>query len=192
MKNERIEHILDETGARLRGHFLLTSGLHSHTYLQCARVMQYPDHTEALAQALAQAFADMSIDLVVGPALGGVILAYEVARALRVRNLFAEREQGKMQLRRGFTVTPGENILVTEDVVTTGGSVKEVIALLEDMGAHVVGVGSIIDRSGGQVAFGRPFRALLTLQVEAFTPDKCPQCAQNIPVVKPGSRLIQN
>jgi orotate phosphoribosyltransferase len=181
--------IFAETGVLLQGHFLLTSGKHSPHYLQCARVLQYPHHAAALCADLAAQFSHSRPELCVGPALGGVIMAYETARNLGVRGLFAEREKdGSMALRRGFTIDQGERVLVLEDVVTTGGSVMEVINLVRQMGANVVGVGAVVDRSSGKADFGVPFKALISLEAEAFSPEECPLCRQGIPAVKPGSK----
>ena len=174
----------------LEGHFLLTSGRHSDKYMQCAKLFQYPDVSEKICAQLAEQFSDMKIDLVVGPAIGGIIMAYEMARQLGVKNIFAERENGKMTLRRGFSVEKGTRVLVTEDVVTTGGSVKEVIALLTEMGAEVVGVGSVVDRSAGKVDFGVPFRAVLSMEVRSYEADECPICKTGMPLVKPGSGTL--
>ncbi len=191
MTREEIIAVFKEKEVMLEGHFLLTSGRHSDKYMQCAKLFQYPEVSELICKQLAEQFADRKIDLVVGPAIGGIIMAYEVSRQLGVKNIFAERENGKMTLRRGFTVEPGTKILVTEDVVTTGGSVKEVIALLKDLGAEVVGVGSVVDRSAGAVDFGVPFRAVLSMEVKSYGPDECPICkAGETPLVKPGSRAL--
>ena len=172
----------------LEGHFLLTSGRHSDKYMQCAKLFQNAEISEKFAKELASKFD--GIDLVVGPAIGGIILAYEVSRQLGVPNIFAERENGAMKLRRGFSVDKGDRVLVVEDVVTTGGSVKEVIELLQNMDAIVAGVGSIVDRSNGQVNFGVPFKAVLSMEVVSYPPDDCPMCKSGIPAVKPGSRNI--
>lgn len=191
MTREEIIAVFKEKEVMLEGHFLLTSGRHSDKYMQCAKLFQYPDVSEMICRQLAEQFADMQIDLVVGPAIGGIIMAYEMARQLGVKNIFAERENGKMTLRRGFHVEAGTRVLVTEDVVTTGGSVKEVIALLKDMGAQVVGVGSVVDRSAGGVDFGVPFRAVLSMEVKSYEADECPICkAGEKPLVKPGSRKL--
>lgn len=189
MNEERVLEIFANTGVLLEGHFILTSGRHSGRYLQCARVFQYPDYAEELCRALADRVSGQTVDLCIGPALGGVVIAYETARSLGVRGLFAERDKdGVMALRRGFEIRPGERVLVLEDVVTTGGSVKEVISLVRGMGGEVVGVGSIVERSGGTADFGVPFSALIRLAVESYEPDNCPLCAKGIPAVKPGSR----
>jgi len=189
LSEQRIMELLTQTGVLLEGHFLLTSGRHSGRYLQCARVLQHPDYAAELCGKLAGFFTEEKIALCVGPALGGVVVAYEVARALGVRGFFAERDQnGLMALRRGFTVSRGERALVLEDVVTTGGSVREVLELITTLGAVAVGVGSIVDRSGGQAAFGVPFHSLIRLEVETYDPADCPLCRQGLTAVKPGSR----
>jgi orotate phosphoribosyltransferase len=185
---KEVLELFEKSGALLKGHFKLSSGLHSEKYLQCALVLQYPDISEKLSEALAGNFSKEKIDVVIGPALGGVTLAYEVARAIGVRGLFTERQDGKMVLRRGFSISKGEKVLVVEDVVTTGGSTKEVIDLVKSFGADVVGVGSIIDRSGASIDFGAPFRPLAKVGVETFEESKCPPCKKGIPITKPGSR----
>ena len=182
-----------ETGAYLRGHFRLTSGLHSAEYLQCALVLQYPKHAERFGQLLAAEFRRLepalNIGVVAAPAIGGLAIGHEVARALGARFIFTERDaSGAMTLRRGFSIEPGETAVVVEDVVTTGGSSREVLDLLNAAGARVIAAGSIIDRSGGSVDLGVPRVALRTLQAAAFPPESCPLCAQGQPVVKPGSR----
>lgn len=186
MTREEILSIFRETGVMLEGHFQLTSGRHSDKYMQCARLFQYPDIAERFAKELADKFT--GIDLVAGPALGGIIIAYEVSRQLGVKNVFAERENGAMTLRRGFEIPRGARVLVVEDVVTTGGSVIEVIELVRALGGEVAGVGSIVDRSDGKVNFGVPFAAVLSMEVESWEADKCPLCREGWPVVKPGSR----
>lgn len=185
--------IFQETGAYLTGHFRLTSGLHSPNYLQSAIVLQYPQHAETLGRALSARLFDLSggkkIDLVIAPALGGLIIGHEAARALGVRFLFTERDaERKMSLRRGFVLKPGERVVVVEDVITTGGSTREVIEIVRAAGAEAVAAGSIIDRSGGAVDLGIPRAALETLHVVSFEPDSCPMCQAGEPVVKPGSR----
>ncbi|MGO9239747.1 MAG: orotate phosphoribosyltransferase [Bryobacteraceae bacterium] len=182
-----------ETGAYLKGHFRLTSGLHSSEYLQCALVLQHPRHAEALGRALAEGVARLAggrpIETVVSPAMGGLIIGHEVARALGARHIFTERDADrKMVLRRGFALRAGEIAVVVEDVVTTGGSSLEVVEVLKAAGAEVLAAGSIIDRSGGRADLGLPRVALATLNVVAWEPAQCPLCAQGLPVVKPGSR----
>lgn len=189
MTKEKAIQIFKETGVMLEGHFLLTSGRHSDRYMQCAKLFQYPDISEKFSQELAGKFE--GADLVAGPAIGGIILAYEVARQLGVTNIFAERENGTMTLRRGFSVPEGAKVLVVEDVVTTGGSVKEVIELVRSLGGEVVGVGSIVDRSDGKVDFGVPFHAVASMEVKSYAPEECPLCRQGIPAVKPGSRNLK-
>ena len=191
LTRERIIEIFKETGVMLEGHFQLTSGRHSYHYMQCAQLFQYPQYSELLCQELADVFKDEKIDLVVGPAVGGIIIAYQVACCLGVRNIFAERQDGKMTLRRGFTVKPGENVLVCEDVVTTGGSVREVVELLKEAGANVIGVGSIVDRSNGKVDFGVPYKAVLPMEVISWEPEDCPLCKQGSVAYKPGSRNLE-
>ncbi len=180
------------TGAYLNGHFRLTSGLHSPEYLQCALVLQHPLFAEKLGRKLAAALLRVAgtdkIQMVASPAIGGLIIGHEVARALGTRFIFAERDAGKMTLRRGFEVTSGETAVVVEDVITTGGSTREVIEALRQRGVRVLAAGSIIDRSGGNVDLGLPRVALETLTVVSHPPESCPLCAQGIPVVKPGSR----
>ena len=188
--NDTLKLFLD-TGAYLRGHFRLTSGLHSAEYLQCALVLQHPEHAELLGRELAAALVPLGpVNVVVAPAMGGLIIGHEVARALGTRFIFTERDSAtqKMTLRRGFHVEPHESAVVIEDVITTGGSSREVVELLESAGAKVLGAGSIIDRSGGRADLGIPRVALATLEVVAHPPESCPLCQQGIPVVKPGSR----
>jgi orotate phosphoribosyltransferase len=183
-----------ETGAYLKGHFRLTSGLHSSEYLQSALVLQHPKLAEQLGLELANGMPKdqgQKVQIVVSPALGGLIIGHEVARALGARFVFTERDPaGKMTLRRGFSLTPGENAVVIEDVVTTGGSTREVIELLQAAGVRIVGVGSIIDRSGGRVDLGVPRVALATLDALAWTAEECPLCKQGLVVEKPGSRAM--
>ncbi len=193
MNQDEVLRIFEASGALLRGHFLLSSGLHSDRYLQCALVLQHPAAAEKLCAALAaQAQADDRIgviDLVVAPALGGVIVAHEVARAIGVRALFTERDdQRVMKLRRGFEIKPGERALVVEDVVTTGRSTCEVMEVVRAHGGVIAGVGSLIDRSGGAIELGVPRHALAVLEAPTFAPTQCPLCAQGSMAIKPGSR----
>jgi orotate phosphoribosyltransferase len=185
--SESVLQVFRETGAYLKGHFRLTSGLHSSEYVQCALVLQHPAIAERFGRELAALLPDC--DVVVAPAIGGLPIGHEVARAKGVRFIFTERDpSGAMILRRGFSITPGERALVIEDVVTTGGTTREVIDVTSAAGASVLGAGSIIDRSGGRVDLGVPRVALATLDVISYPPDFCPLCEQGIPVVKPGSR----
>jgi len=193
--SDAIMQVFRETGAYLTGHFRLTSGLHSNQYLQCALVLARPAIAERLGRELAGSFKGEPLpDLVVSPAIGGLIIGHEVARALEngPRFIFTERDSaGKMTLRRGFSVSAGETAIVIEDVVTTGGSTREVIELLQSAGVRVPGAGSIIDRSGGTVDLGTPRVALKTLQVTTYWPESCPLCAEGGVAVKPGSRQLQ-
>jgi orotate phosphoribosyltransferase len=190
---EPILELFRSTGAYLKGHFRLTSGLHSAEYLQSALVLQHPAEAEKLGRLLAQQLRTISntpLAFVASPALGGLIIGHETARALGTRFIFTERDAatGKMVLRRGFTIEPGETGVVVEDVITTGGSTREVVELLGEAGAKILAAGSLIDRSGGHANAGVPRVALATLQVAAHYPEQCPLCAAGIPVVKPGSR----
>jgi orotate phosphoribosyltransferase len=176
------------TGALLEGHFVLSSGLHSPTYLQCAIALQDPSVASAFGLAIAERFRDQKVQAVASPAIGGLVIGYEVAHNLGVRFIWTERENGKMTLRRGFTVTPGERMLVVEDVITTGGSTRETIDVLVAAKADVIGAASIIDRSGGKAEVGVPRLALATLEVPSLDPSVCPACARGDEAVKPGSR----
>ena len=176
------------SGALLDGHFRLTSGLHSPRYLQCALVLSRPPDAEALAAALAPRIAAVGATVVLSPALGGIVIGHEVARALGIRAIFAERQEGALTLRRGFALSPDDRVLVVEDVVTTGGSTRETMEVARAAGATVVGAASIVDRSGGSSSLGVPYEALLSLSVPTYDPASCPLCAQGLPVVKPGSR----
>lgn len=185
------EKVIDEfktTGALLEGHFQLSSGLHSTVYLQCALVLQFPEKAESFGQAIAQKFSTAGIQLVASPAIGGIVIGHEVARALGARFVWTERDAGEMTLRRGFTVAPGERTLVVEDVITTGGSTRETVEALKRAGADVVAGASIIDRSGGSAEVGVPRVALATLKVLSVEPAICDACKRGEPAVKPGSR----
>lgn len=189
--NERVLEILKEAGVLLEGHFLLTSGRHSNRYLQCAKIFRQTKYSEELCAALAENFAADGVDVVIGPAMGAVQMAYEVSRALGCENFFAEREDGKMTLRRGFEVKPGMKVLLVEDVITTGGSVREVMELVKEAGGELVGVGSIVDRTNGKIDFGVPFRPVISVDVESWEPDECPLCKAGAPApYKPGSRKV--
>jgi orotate phosphoribosyltransferase len=177
-------------GALLEGHFRLTSGLHSSAYLQCALVLQHPAEAEACGAAIAERVRHMGANVVLSPALGGIVIGQEVGRALGVRALFAERQDGRLALRRGFVLGPSDRVLVVEDVVTTGGSTQETIDVARAAGATVVGAASIIDRSGGNQKIDVPYIALASITVPTYQPEACPLCAQGLPVVKPGSRAV--
>jgi orotate phosphoribosyltransferase len=188
MTEKEVLDIFEKKAALLTGHFKLSSGLHSAKYLQCALVLQHPDISQKMAEAIASKFKNDSIGVVVGPALGGVTFAYEVARALKVRGIFTERDEGKMTLRRGFSIAPGEKVLVVEDVVTTGLSTKEVMEVIRANGGVVAGVACIIDRSQARPDYGVKFEPLAKVRVDTYQPESCPMCKQGSPVVKPGSR----
>ena len=181
--------LYEKTGALMRGHFKLTSGLHSEIYLQSALVLQYPEHAAALGAALAEPFRTAGVTTVLAPAIGGILVAHEVARALGARALFSERENGVMRLRRGFTLAAGERCLVVEDVITTGGSTREVVECVEANGGVVVGVGSLIDRSGGAAHFPVKRVALATISTTNYQPEACPLCKTGSEAIKPGSRV---
>lgn len=183
-----IEKILIETGAILKGHFLLSSGLHSDTYFQLALVFQFPHYGEIICKKIAEKISDKKIDVVIGPAIGGIIIAYELARVLRCRGIFSEREDGIMKLRRGFKIEKGENVFICEDAITTGASVEEVIKLIEEKNANIKGIGCVVQR--GEVKFNYPFFSLLKVEVKNYTPENCSMCKSNIPLVKPGSRKL--
>jgi len=188
MDREAVLELFRKSGALLEGHFRLSSGLHSGTYLQCALVLQHPRHAERLGQALAALLRPLEPTVVLSPALGGLIIGHEVGRGLGVRAIFAERQDGAMALRRGFSLEADDRVVVIEDVVTTGGSTKETMAVARQAGATVVGAGAVIDRSGGTTDLDVPFRALAAITVATHQPDACPKCAAGEPVVKPGSR----
>jgi len=188
MTRDELLDLYRRSGALLEGHFRLTSGLHSPGYLQCALVLQHPQHAEALGRAIADRVRDVRATVVLSPALGGVVIGQEVGRALGVRAIFAERQDGKLVLRRGFTLADTDRVLVVEDVMTTGGSTRETMDVAKAAGGQVVGTASIVDRSGGAIRFDVPFTALLDIALPTYEPDKCPLCAQGLPVVKPGSR----
>lgn len=192
LKHEDLIRELERTQALLTGHFLLSSGLHSPRYLQCARLLQHPDLAEKIGTSLAAEFEGLNVDLVAAPAIGGIIVAHEVARALGVRAVFSERDKGVMTFRRGLEVRPGERAIVVEDVITTGGSISETIDAVKTRDAEVVGLGSIVDRSGGKSRLEPAPKSLLVVEVPTFRPEDCPDCANDIPVVKPGSRNFTN
>ncbi len=189
MNAEQVLSLFRQSGALLEGHFRLTSGLHSPGYLQSALVLQHPAHAEALGRALADQLRAFEPSVVLSPALGGLIIGHEVARALDARAIFAERQDGRLTLRRGFSLAPTDRVAVVEDVVTTGGSTRETMAVAVEAGASVVGAGSIIDRSGGRSDLGVPFHPLVAYSLPTYDPDACPLCQAGSPVAKPGSRV---
>ena len=191
LSRDDILNIFRESEALLEGHFILTSGLHSASYFQCAKVFQYPWHAETLCRDTAAHFKDKNIDVVVSPAVGGIVFGQEVGRLLNVRTIFSERVDGKMTLRRGFEISPGERVLLAEDVTTTGGSVKEVMELVKECGAAIVAVTSVVDRSGGKAQFGAPYFSLFQMEVKNYDPDACPLCESGSQAVKPGSRGLK-
>ncbi len=191
MTSEEVLDIYKKTGALLTGHFLLSSGLHSEQYLQSALVLQQPDIATKLCAALADKFKNSGIEVVIAPALGGVFVSHETARALGVRALFAERVSGELTLRRGFTIKPEERVLVVEDVITTGKSTKETIEVVKKAGGLVIAAGSLVDRSGGKADIGVPYQSLVTLTVPVYTEKACPMCKAGSTPVKPGSRELR-
>src|SRR5687768_18031328 len=188
LTSDTVLDVFRRLGALHEGHFRLTSGLHSPGYLQCALVLQYPREAEGLGAALAEQTSALRADVVLSPALGGIVIGQEVARALGVRAIFAERQEGTLTLRRGFSLAPGEKVLVVEDVVTTGGSTRETIEVARAAGAEVVGAASIIDRSGGHQQLDVPYIALASVALPTYDPAVCPLCRAGTPAVKPGSR----
>lgn len=191
MTEAEVLAIFRQSGALLEGHFRLSSGLHSPGYLQCALVLQHPREAETLGAALGAIVRSLGAKTVLSPALGGIVIGQEVGRALGVRAIFAERQGGPLTLRRGFTLDPGEKVLVVEDVVTTGGSTRETMDVARAAGAVVVAACAIVDRSGGKQGLDVPFHALLPMDVKAYKEDECPLCKQGVPVVKPGSRAAK-
>ena len=187
MTEKEVEDLLIETSAIMEGHFLLTSGLHSPRYVEKFNVLQKPVYTEKLCRAMAEKFKDANIETVVGPVTGGILLAHETGKALGTRAIFTERENGKMTFRRGFTLPEGERVLIVEDIVTTGGSIREVIDVVKEHGGIPVAVSMLVDRSGGKATFGDvPSTALLHMDVQTYQPDECPLCKQGIPMTKRG------
>jgi orotate phosphoribosyltransferase len=191
MNEAQILDIFRKSEALLTGHFLLTSGRHSDKYFQCAKVLQYPEYTEMLCRLIVNNFKNKEIDTVIAPAIGGLVVGQEVARQLNKRFIFAEREDKKLTLRRGFSLKENEKLLVCEDVVTTGGSVFEVIEIVKENKAQVAGIGFIVDRSNGKVNFGYPQFSTLKMDVISYLPDECPLCREGLELVKPGSRKIK-
>jgi len=192
MDPEEIARIFEETGSLLTGHFLLTSGLHSEKYLQCARVLQWPQHAETCARSLATHFIADRPQLVISPAIGGIVIGQEVGRALGCRAIFAERENGVLRLRRGFSIEPGESAIVVEDVITTGGSTLETMDVVRFQGGKVLGALSVIDRSGGKAVLPTRYHSLWTLDIPTFKAERCPLCAAGSSPIKPGSRNTGN
>jgi orotate phosphoribosyltransferase len=190
MTRDELLDVFKRSGALLDGHFRLTSGLHSSGYLQCALVLQHPEHAEALGRALGERTRALRPTLVLSPALGGIVIGQEVGRALGIRAIFAERQDGSLILRRGFIIGESDRVLVVEDVLTTGGSTRETMQVAAASGGQVVGTASIVDRSAGKVRFDVPFATLLDVDLPTYEPDKCPLCARGLPVVKPGSRPV--
>ena len=190
MTRDELLDLFRRSGALLEGHFRLTSGLHSSGYLQCALVLQHPVHAEALGRAIADRTRSFRPTAVLSPALGGVVIGHEVGRALGVRALFAERQDGALTLRRGFVIAENDRVLVVEDVLTTGGSTRETMQVARASGGQVVGAASIVNRSGGRAEFDVPFASLLDVDLPTYEPDTCPLCAKGLPVVKPGSRVM--
>jgi len=185
---ENVEEIFRKSGAVLEGHFLLASGLHSPVYWEKFQVLQYPEYTEQLCRIIADHFRDQDVQVVVGPTTGGVILAYEVARQLGVRGIFAEKgDQNGREFRRGFTISPGERVLIVDDVFTRGGSLRDTIDAVDKLGGKIVGIGVLIDRSPEKIDFRLPFFSCHKVEVTAYKPEECPLCAQGIPLVKRGS-----
>lgn len=186
MTTDEVLAIFRESGALLSGHFLLASGAHSGTYLEKFQVLQYPQHVERLCRELAERFRADRPSVVVGPTTGGVLLAYEVAKCLGVRSIFAEREGDRRALRRGFRIDPGEPTLVVDDILSTGGSVRDVVELVREHGGRLIGVGVLVDRSGASPSFDARLEALATVSIERYPADACPLCAQGLPLVEPG------
>ncbi|KAA0207570.1 MAG: orotate phosphoribosyltransferase [Ignavibacteriaceae bacterium] len=192
MDSKDVLQIFKETGAMLEGHFILTSGLHSPHYFQCAKVLQYPKYNTCFSSEVIKRFPDLKPDVVISPAVGGIVFGTEVGRQLGCRTIFAERENGEMTLRRGFNISKGENVFVVEDVITTGGSVIEVIELVRQLGARPVGVGVIIDRSNSRINFGCDYQSLAKVEIIKFHENEIPAWLKAIPVSKPGSRRLKN
>lgn len=187
MTEQEVKDLLIKTNAIMEGHFLLTSGLHSPHYVEKFNVLQHPEYTQKLCEAMAEKFKDAHIDTVVGPVTGGILLAHETGKALGTRAIFTERENGRMTFRRGFSLKPGERVLIVEDIVTTGGSIKEVIDVVKENGGIPVAVSMLVDRSGGKASFGDvPCTALLHMDVQTYKPEECPLCKKGVPMTKRG------
>lgn len=188
MSNLSTLEIFKSTGALLEGHFRLTSGRHSNAYFQCAKVLQYPEHLSTVCSLIAGHFRDSEVETVISPAIGGIVVGTEVGRQLGVKTIFAERKDGNMAIRRGFSLEKGERVVVVEDVITTGGSVAEVIELIRSAGAVLVGVGSVVDRSNGTVRLSENQFSVLRMEVVSYLPEECPLCKAGMPIETPGSR----
>jgi len=188
MTNSETLAMFKSSGALLDGHFRLTSGRHSNSYFQCAKVLQYPEYLSAICGEIAGFFKDGGVTTVISPAIGGIVVGTEVGRQLGVKTIFAERKEGTMMIRRGFCIDPSEQVLVVEDVITTGGSVAEVIELVKAAGATVAGVASVVDRSNGKVRLADRQFSLLTMEVVSYAPEDCPLCKEGVPIDAPGSR----
>jgi orotate phosphoribosyltransferase len=186
MNTDKYIKIFEECGAILKGHFLLTSGLHSPIYVEKFRILENPHITSEICKDLAGKFKGEKVELVIGPMTGGIIISYELAKIFGVKSIFTERKDGKMILRRGFRIKKGQRVLIAEDIITTGGSIKEVLEIVKSLEGEVVGVAALVDRSGGKVSFGAPLRAILNLDIEVYQPDECPLCKEGLPLTKPG------
>jgi orotate phosphoribosyltransferase len=186
-----LRRLLEETGALLTGHFRLSSGLHSPSYVQCARLLEHPRNAKAIGAALGDRLRTLDVRKVVAPALGGVVIGYTVAEALNLPSVFTERKDGRMSLRRGFTIGDGERVVIVEDVVTTGKSTRETAEVIAEHGGRVAGFASILNRSGKANPFEEPYEALLALDLDTYAPEACPLCAQDVPLDAPGSRFTK-
>ncbi|UCB53691.1 MAG: orotate phosphoribosyltransferase [Candidatus Zixiibacteriota bacterium] len=191
MDQKEVFEIFEKARALLKGHFLLSSGLHSDTYFEKFQVLQYPQYVEILCRKMASLFKDDRVEVVVGPTTGGVIIAYEVAKSLKVRSIFAEPGDEGRIFKRGFSIKKGERVLIVDDILTTGGSAREVVRLVEKHQGSILGIGLLLDRSGGKVKFDYPLRVLATTEVTNYRPEECPLCLKGEPLVKPGSRKIE-
>jgi orotate phosphoribosyltransferase len=187
MTEQELLQILKDSNALLEGHFVLTSGLHSTQYIEKFRILEHPRHTEMLCRELASKFEFDNVTVVVGPMTGGIILAYETGKQLGTKAIFTERVDGKMKFRRGFTLIPDDRVLIVEDIITTGGSILEVIEEVKKFKSTIIGIGALVDRSNSKAVFDYPFKPLLKLDVVTYKAKECPLCKQNIPIVKPGS-----
>jgi len=192
MDNKEYLNIFRKTGALMEGHFVLTSGRHSRSYFQCAKVLQYPQYLNLFSKIISDHFKTFDVNTVISPAVGGIVIGTRVGGDLDKRTIFAERENGEMVLRRGFSISPGEKVLVVEDVITTGGSVKEVMQVVEELGGQVVGVGIIVDRSNGNIILHDNQFSIVKLEVESFDKNEIPEDLAKMPIQKPGSRSLKN